>query len=129
MMKEVVFVGAGVIVVSAIYAVVRYRMAKREKDEAIEKVFLDEVSVGEIKNWFVGKLVDENQKGVVFYPTRENAARWNVKIPASSNVLIQIVYDTKQDKVTAYREIAFTELGEKLKALLDGNNGTLVIDK
>lgn len=129
MIKEVLFSAAGVIVVAAVYAVIRYRRSLQENNENVEKIFLDEVSVGEIKNWFEGKLIDENQKGVVFYPTVENASQWKIKMPEESNILMQIVYDNKTDRVVAYREITFAELSEKLKALLDGNNGTLVIEK
>ena len=104
-------------------------MSKKEKDEEVERIFVDELNVGEIKAWFLGKLINENQKGVVFYPTKENTEKWKVKLPENQNQLIQIVYDVESDKVVAYREIAFAELSEKLKILLDTNGGTFVIDK
>lgn len=129
MVKEVLIGVAGVIVVAAIVAVVKYQMSKKENGEEVEKIFVDELNIGEIKAWFKDKLLNEDQKGVVFYPTKENMEKWKVKIPDNENLLIQIVYDTNTDSVLSYREITFAELSEKLKELMDNNGGTLVIDK
>lgn len=129
MVKEALLIAAGAITVVAIIAIVRYQMSKKESGEDVERIFVDELNIGEIKKWFVDKLTDDNKKGVIFYPTEENTEKWKVKMPENKNQLIQIVYDVDADKVVEYREIAFTELSEKLKALLDENNGTLVIDK
>lgn len=129
MVKEILLGATGVFVVAAIAAVVRYQMSKSVKGEEVEKIFVDELNVGEIKAWFTGKLENENQKGVIFYPTKENTDKWKVKMPENRNQLIQIVYDMEEDKVVAYREIAFAELSEKMKDLLEDNGGTLVIDK
>lgn len=129
MVKEVLIGVAGVIVVAAIVAVVKYQMSKKENGEEVEKIFVDELNIGEIKAWFKDKLLSEEQKGVVFYPTKENTEKWKVKIPEDENLLIQIVYDTNTDSVVSYREITFAELSEKLKELMDNNGGTLVIDK
>ncbi len=128
MVKEILIGAGGVIVVAAIIAAVRYQMLHKD-DGSIENIFVDQLNLGEIKNWFVDKITIDSYKGVVFYPTRENAERWKIKIPEQENMLIQLVYDQDKDKVVAYRNIAFSEMSPKLKELLDANNGTIVIDK
>lgn len=129
MVKEVLLGATGVIVVTAVIAAIRYRMSKNEAGEEVEQIFVDKLNIGEIKSWFVGKMENENQKGVVFLPTRENTEKWKVKMPENKHQIIQIVYDMNLDQVVAYRQIAFTEMSDKLKTLLDYNGGTLVIDK
>lgn len=129
MVKELLIGAAGVIVIAAIIAAIKYIKEKEESGEPIERIFIDELNIGEIKSWFKDKLLSGNQKGVVFYPTKENTEKWKVKMPDNQNLLIQIVYDMDEDNVVSYREIAFSELSEKLKELLDTNGGTLVIDK
>lgn len=129
MVREIFMGAAGVVVLAAVIAAIKYQMSKSENGEPIEQIFVDELTVGEIKKWFVGKIETEDHKGVVFYPTKENTEKWKVKMPENENMLIQIVYDVNMDKVVEYREIAFTELSNKVRELLDNNSGTLVIDK
>lgn len=129
MMKEILIGTTGVIAVAAIIAIVKYQMAKKESGEEVESIFVDELNMGEIKKWFSEKLVDENTKGVVFYPTKENTEKWNVKMPENENILIQIIFDSSKNKVVAYREIGFSVLSDKVKDLLDSNGGTIVIEK
>ena len=85
--------------------------------------------MGEIKKWFVEKMINDSMKGIVFLPTKENVDKWRVKMPEQDNVLIQLIYDGTNDKVIAYREIGYAEISEKVKTLLDANGGTLVIEK
>lgn len=129
MVKKVLIGVASVIVVAAIVAAVKYQMSKKENGEEVEKIFIDELNSGEIKAWFKDKLLSETQKGVVFYPTKENTEKWKVKISDNNNLLIQMVYDINKDSIVSYREITFAELSEKLKELMDNSGGTLVIDK
>lgn len=130
MVKEVLIGAAGAIVIAAIIAaMIRYIKAKEKSGKPIERIYIDELNTGEIKAWFKDKFSNDNQKGVVFYPTKENTEKWKVKMPDNQNLLIQIVYDMDEDNVVSYREIAFSELSEKLRELLDANGGTLVIEK
>lgn len=128
MVKEILIGAGGVIVIAMIIATVKYRMAHKE-DEKIEKVFVDEVNMGEIKKWFVDKLTSSSLKGVIFYPTKENVEKWKIKMPEQENALIQSVYDQNKDEVVTYREIAFSEMSSKLKELLAANGGSVIIEK
>ena len=128
MVKEILIGAGGVIVIAAILAAVKYRMAHKA-DGAIERAFVDELNMGEIKKWFVEKMTNDSLKGIVFLPTKENVDKWKVKMPEQDNVLIQLIYDEANDKVVAYREIGYAEISEKVKELLDSNGGTLVIEK
>ena len=128
MVKEILIGAGGVIVIAAIIAAVKYKMAHKDDGE-IESVFVDELNMGEIKKWFVEKMTNDSMKGIVFLPTKENVDKWKVKMPEQDNVLIQLIYDEANDKVVAYREIGYAEISEKVKELLDSNGGTLVIEK
>lgn len=128
MVKEIIIGASGVIIIAAIVAVVRYQMTHKD-DGKIESVFVDELTMGEIKKWFVEKMNSDSAKGIVLMPTKENLATWKVKMPNRDNVLIQLVYDEKANKIISYREIGYAEISEKVKNLLDANNGTIVIEK
>lgn len=128
MVKEILIGTGGALIVVAIIAVVRYQMAHKDDGE-IESIFVDELNMGEIKKWFVEKMTSDSVKGIVFLPTKENVSKWKVKMPEKENVLIQLVYDEATDKVIAYREIGYAEISEKVKCLLDANEGTIVIDR
>lgn len=128
MVKEILIGAGGVIVIAMIIAAVKYRMAHKG-DEKIEKVFVDELNMGEIKKWFADKLTSSSLKGVIFYPTKENVEKWKIKMPEQENTLIQSVYDQNKDEVVAYREIAFSEMSSKLKELLAANGGSVIIEK
>lgn len=130
MLKEVILGTVGVVAVAAIvYAIVKYQKTKEENDENVERIYVDELNLGEIKSWFTDKMDSETKKGVIFYPTKENNERWKIKVSENPNQIVQIVYDTSNDNVIAYREVAFAEMSDKLKTLLNDNGGTLIIDK
>ena len=128
MVKEILIGAGGIIVIAAIIAAVKYKMAHKDDGE-IESIFVDVLNMGEIKKWFVEKMINDSMKGVVFLPTKENVSKWKVKMPEQDNVLIQLIYDEANDKVVAYREVGYAEISEKVKELLDSNGGTLVIEK
>lgn len=128
MVKEILIGVGGVIVIAAIIAAVKYKMMHKDDGE-IENVFVDELNMGEIKKWFVDKMTNESMKGIVFLPTKENIDKWKVKMPEQENVLIQLIYDETNDKVTAYREVGYAEISKRVKELLDSNGGTIVIEK
>lgn len=128
MVKEILIGAGGAIVIAAIIAAVKYKMNHMD-DEKIEKIFVDELNMGEIKKWFVEKMKNDSVKGVVFLPTKENVNKWNVKMPEQDNVLIQLIYDEINGVVIAYREVGYAEMSEKVKELLNSNGGTLVIEK
>lgn len=128
MVKEFLIGTGGIIVIAAIIAAVKYKMAHKD-DGKIESVFVDVLNMGEIKKWFVEKMTNDTMKGIVFLPTKENVDKWKVKMPEQDNVLIQLIYDEANDKVIAYREVGYAEISEKVKELLDPNGGTLVIEK
>ena len=128
MVREILIGAGSVIAIAAIiYAIRKYQLEHQEEDSDIEKIYLDEVNLGEIKGWFKDK-ISENKKGVIFYPTKENTERWKVKMPSSQNLLIQIVYDVEADSVSNYREISFSSLSPKFKELMDENGGTVVVE-
>lgn len=128
MVKEILIGAGGAIVIAAIIAAVKYKMDHKD-DGKIESVFVDELNMGEIKKWFVEKMLNDSMKGIVFLPTKVNVDKWKVKMPEQDNVLIQLIYDEANDKVIAYREVGYAEISEKVKELLDTNGGTLVIEK
>lgn len=129
MIKEIFTCVGGVVVATAIVAIVKYQWEKGKDNEKIERIFVDELNIGEIKGWFSDKIADENQKGILFEPTKENVVRWNMKIPEKNNTLIQAIYDTSTDSILSYREIVFSTLSKSLKELLVSNNGAIVIEK
>lgn len=132
MTKEILIVTTGAVVVAVIIAVVRYQMRHKENDSDIERIYVDEVRLGEIKNWFANKLSD-SRKGIILYPTKENIEKWqdkkfSIKIKDSKNMLIQIVYDETKEEVINYREISFSNLGSKIEKLMKENNGMIVVE-
>ena len=129
MIKEIFTCVGGVVVVTAIVAIAKYQWEKGKDNEKIERIFVDELNIGEIKGWFSDKIAGENQKGILFEPTKENVVRWNMKIPEKNNTLIQAIYDTSTDSILSYREIVFSTLSNSLKELLVSNNGAIVIEK
>lgn len=99
-----------------------------EEEKEIERIFVDELNVGEIKEWFAEKIVSDKTKGIILYPTKENIKKWKLKMPKCDNMLIQLIVDSDNDKVVARREIGFSVLSDKMKELLDSNGGTVVIE-
>ncbi len=128
MVKEFLIGASGAIAVAAVIAAIKYKEQHKE-DKSVESIFVDELNMGEIKKWFADKIITTSLKGVIFYPTKENSIKWKIKIPEQENMLIQLVYNQDEDKVIAYREIAFSELSPKLKELLAANNGTIIVDR
>lgn len=133
MVKEILFGVGGVVVgaaaIYAIYALVKY--IKEQKDLGItpERSYSDEVNLNEIKDWFKDKIKSEDEVGVLFYPTEENLKKYELDLDVEDNIIIQMVYNQNTNQVVNYREIAFGEMSAKLKELLDGNGGTLVLEK
>jgi len=133
MVKEVLLGVGGVVVgaaaIYAIYALVKYIKEQKELGITPERSYSDEVNLNEIKVWFSEKIKSENELGVLFYPTEENLKKYNLDLDVKDNIIIQMVYNKDANKVVSYREIAFGEMSAKLKELLDGNGGTLVLEK
>lgn len=132
---QVILIGAGCVaggalIVGIIAAVARFIKRAQAEGEKVESIYTDELTMGEIKNWFSGKLSRETLKGMILCPTPENIAKWNLDIDKSEldNMLIQAVYDEEKDEITAYREVIFGTLSPKLKELLDTNGGAIVIE-
>ena len=137
MLKEVMLVAGGVVLgaggvvlIPAIIDAIKKMFATKKDGGKVESVYVDELSIGEIKKWFSDKVTKETLKGVILYPTPENIAKWNLNIDGSQqgNMLIQAVYDEEKDEIVNYREVIFGTLSEKLKELLDANSGMLVIE-
>ena len=130
MVKEVLIGVVGVAVGAvAIYALVKYLKEQRDMGITPERSYSDEVNINEIKKWFSEKINSEDEVGVLFYPTEENLKKWDLELDVADNVIIQMVYNQKENNVVSYREIAFGEMSEKLKELLDSNGGTVVLEK
>lgn len=130
MVKEVLIGVVGVAVGAvAIYAFVKYLKEQRDMGITPERSYSDEVNINEIKKWFSEKINSEDEVGVLFYPTEENLKKWDLELDVADNVIIQMVYNQKENNVVSYREIAFGEMSEKLKELLDSNGGTVVLEK
>ena len=130
MVKEVLIGVVGVAVGAvAIYAFVKYLKEQRDMGITPERSYSDEVNIKEIKKWFSEKINSEDEVGVLFYPTEENLKKWDLELDVADNVIIQMVYNQKENNVVSYREIAFGEMSEKLKELLDSNGGTVVLEK
>lgn len=133
MVKEVLFGVGGVVVgaaaIYAIYALVKYIKEQKELGITPERSYSDEVNLNEIKEWFSEKIKLGNEVGVLFYPTEENLKKYNLDLDVKDNIIIQMVYNQDANEVVGYREIAFGEMSAKLKELLDGNGGALVLEK
>ena len=129
MLKEVMLGAGGVVLVVAIIAAIRISTAKKA-DGKVESVYVDELSIGEIKKWFSDKITKGTLKGAILYPTPENITKWKLNIDASQqgNMLIQAVYDEEKDRIVDYREVIFGTMSAKFKELLDANHGVLVIE-
>lgn len=130
MFKEIMFGAGGAVLIAAIIVAIRTFTVQKD-DGKVESVYVDELSIGEIKTWFGDKIIKGMLKGALLYPTPENIAKWKFKIDDSyqGNMLIQAVYDEAKDKIINYREVIFGTLSPKLKELLDANGGILVIEK
>lgn len=133
MVKEVLFGVGGVVVgaaaIYAIYALVKYIKEQKELGITPERSYSDEINLNEIKEWFSEKIKLGNEVGVLFYPTEENLKKYNLDLDVKDNIIIQMVYNQDANEVAGYREIAFGEMSAKLKELLDGNGGALVLEK
>lgn len=70
MVREILIGTGGVIIVAAIIAAIKYKMAHQDDGE-IERIFVDELNMGEIKKWFVDKMTNDSMIGIVFLPTKE----------------------------------------------------------
>lgn len=126
-MEKLLLVGA-IGAAAAVVGLLIYKKISSEKTlYETEKIVVDELTVGEVKEWFDSKLKNTYQSGVLFVPTKENAEKWNVKISTNDKVLLQIVFDSQKDEIIAYREIMFNQMSDKMQAMLDENNGTVVI--
>lgn len=128
--KEIMLGAGGVVLIAAIIVAIR-RFRAKTGDGKVESVYVDELSIGEIKTWFGDKITKETLKGAILYPTPENVTRWefNIDISHQNNMIIQAVYDEEKDKIIDYRTVLFSTLSAKLKELLDTNGGMLVIEK
>lgn len=138
MLKEIftgfsggVIVGAGgVIVIEVIVATVKQYLMNHNDDQEIERVFVDELNMGEIKKWFAENITGDSMVGVLLLPTKENIAKWKIKkMPSHDNVLVQLVYNEAEEQLVSYREVGYAEIGEKVKELLEANDGMIVIEK
>lgn len=133
MVKEVLFGVGGVVVgaaaIYAIYALVKYIKEQKKLGITPERSYSDEINLNEIKEWFSEKIKLGNELGVLFYPTEENLKKYNLDLDVKDNIIIQMVYNQDANEVAGYREIAFGEMSAKLKELLDGNGGALVLEK
>lgn len=118
----------GIIMAAAVIAVARYMMAHKD-DRNIERIFVDELNMGEVKKWFMDKITSDSLKGCIFYPTKENSEKWKIKTPEQKNMLVQAVYNEDKDEIVAYREITFSEMSPKLNELLETGEGIVVIEK
>ena len=133
MVKEVLIVvggvAAGAVLVYAVIALARKIMSNKEQGIEPERIYESELTINVIKEWFSEKIDDESVVGVIFYPTEENIKKYRIDVEVNENMIIQLVYDSKQDVVKCYREIAFGKLSDKLSKLMEENGGTLVIEK
>lgn len=121
--------GSAILIIAIIKAIKKYR--SQNTPETIESIYVDELNVGEIKNWFVDKLTKDSIKGIIISPTPTNISKWNLNIDLndSGKMLIQAVYDEERDSIIEYREVAYGTMSEKMKQMLDLNEGVLVIEK
>ena len=119
----------GVGVIAAIIAAVLKYQNQHEPTEAEDIAYEDELTGHTLQEWFKDKLTEDMYKGIVFYFSDENLAKWKVTSSNQTAGLIQAVYDESADKIVAYREIAFSQLGDSLKKLLDENEGVFVVDR
>lgn len=130
MIEKYVIVGGVIVVGAVLYAVIRYLNRQKDSGLNVERAYTDELHMGEVKKWFDSKLISDNYQGILFDPSSENVKKWNVPLDGeNANMLIQAVYDMENDELVQYREISFDVLSEKLRALLDENDGWLVIQK
>lgn len=129
MLKEIMLGAGGAALVVLIIAAFSRIFASKKSDEKVESIYVDELSIGEIKQWFSDNLEKETLKGAILYPTPENIDKWKLEIDASkqSNILIQAVYDEEKDEIVNFRQVIFGTLSTKLQELLDANGGVLVI--
>jgi len=128
-MKEFIVVGGIVVAGVVIYALIKYKNKLQDEDIKVERMYIDDLNVIEIKKWFKEKMISNNCQGVLLYPTSNNIEKWNIKLDEKNeNMIIQVVYDKSKDIVLDYREVFFENLSENLKKLLDDNNGCIVIE-
>lgn len=128
MIKEILIGAGGIVAVSAVVLVIKQKKEHGSMAYKTEKIYVDEANLGEIKAWFDDKMIGKTNKGLIFYPTRDNIMKWKLNVPEGGNVLIQIVFNEEQGCIVNYREVTFSNLSPKLKALLDNNGGTIVVD-
>lgn len=119
---------AGAVAAGAVIAVIKYKSAVKEPQN-IEKIYVDEVNLGELKSWFSGKLNEDGAKGLILRPTKENLQKFHIPLKESDHILVQAVYSVKKNEILAYREVSFSEIGNKLSTLLDADGGAFIVDK
>lgn len=133
MVKEVLTcvggVVAGAVVVYAIYELAKYVRKQNELGVTPERAFSDDLNINEVKQWFAGKMNSDDEVGILCYPTEENIKKWNIEVSTNDHMIIQMVYNQKTNNIIEYREIAFTNMSDKLKDLLESNGGTVVLEK
>lgn len=129
MVREIMIGAASVLVVAGVIAAVKYAEKKKKENQEIERIYVDEFNLGELKSWFSERM-KEDDKGMIIIPTEENIAKMKMdKIVPSDNMVIQCVYNVNKDEIVEYREVTFSEMSDKMKKLIDENGGVIVFDK
>lgn len=138
MLKELIITG-GLVTISVL--ILKYLFERFEEengkvpdtiaDVADEQLYVDSVSAGDVKSWFVEKNADKKYTNILFYPTTDKIEKFGLDDFAFSddeNYLVQAIFDSETDKVIVSRIIVYREISSKLAELLEKNNGAVILD-
>jgi molecular chaperone GrpE (heat shock protein) len=99
--------------------------AKDELDDIVDRGYVDELTIGEIKAWFKENKTSDNQAGLILYKPNKNVGKVPGKIfkfikkdilpmiEVDEHVIHLVVIDKDSDNIIARRELLFSEISEK----------------
>ena len=138
MLKELIITG-GLVAISVL--ILKYLFERFEEengkapdtiaDVADEQLYVDSVSAGDVKSWFVEKNADKKYTNILFYPTTDKIEKFgldNFDFSDDENYLVQAIFDSETDEVIVSRIIVYREISSKLAELLEKNNGAVILD-
>lgn len=101
-------------------------------DVADEQLVVEEVNIADLLPWFKTRISD-TCICVIIHPSETNITKFkipqSIELNGDNNNIIQVIYDEKADAIKSCRVVSFEKIGSKLSALLNENDGVLVIEQ
>ena len=104
---------------------------KKMKDLLTNRIFVEELTGGELKRWFKSNLnkVDQKAKMLILKPTKKymRDLGYSSGLDTDSNI-VQLFYDEDTNSVLLARAIGYERINPNLQSQLDKSNGIIVVD-